>query len=524
MVLYSNLDRIGARDSSKNGMRSKILLNRVSFRIKQFLSVLLFLVIIGWNKQQETKITVEFPDQPEVNTLIYTVPISGTTYIHFSDTLKASETGKFELNLNITQPSFVSIRVDGQTNRIKLLVEQGNNYRVSIDPHKNVQIKGANEKGQMFYTTLPEPFFVEMELRNMGFNPFNPNDTMSFAYIHHKINELKQSDMSKFKELLDDNEITKSFFEFVQKDRDLYYASLEARFLIIKLSISTRLGIKVDDELLENLKKIYDQYPPGDENLLFSSFWPEYAIYHIEDYQQNFLNFNDKFQDLRRAGTYYTHVVINESKKYLSGKALEFFQARFIHFRSMQPRSISEREWILLFEQFEKDYPYSEYSKYLKPNIDKIINYHRVIKQQSQVMTFMDNYENVNTLEEAIKPLQGKKIYIDVWATWCGPCLIEFAHNEGLKKILAENDIQQLYISIDKDDDDQKWKNMIKYYNLTGTQIRANEEFRSNLAKLFSEKNPQLAIPWYILIDEQGNIIEKHAKRPSQLVAGEKLW
>ena len=38
----------------------------------------------------------------------------------------------------------------------------------------------------MEYTTLPEPFFVEMELRNIGFNPFNPDDTMSFAYMTTK--------------------------------------------------------------------------------------------------------------------------------------------------------------------------------------------------------------------------------------------------------------------------------------------------------------------------------------------------
>ena len=521
MVQYSNFsDVTESSNRFKNRTNSKSLMSKVSFRMKHLLSALLLLVIIGWNRQQETMITVEFPDQPEVNTLIYTVPISGTTYIHFVDTLKQNETGKFELNLRITQPSFVTIRADGQGNSVKLVVEPGNNYHISVDPHRNVQIRGANEKGQMLFRTFPDPFFVEMELRNIGLNPFNPNDTVSFSYIQDKIRELKQSDMSKLNELLEDNEITKSFFEFVQKDRNFYYASLEARFIIIKLSIATRLGIKIDDKMLNSLKEIYEQYPPGDENLLFSSFWAEYAINHIEDYQQNFLIFNEEFQNLRQAGTYYTQIVINESKKYLSGEALEFFLARFIHFRSMQPRSISEKEWVLLFEQFEIDYPQSEYSKYLKPNINKIIDYHRAIEQQVQTMSFMDNYEEVNTLEEAVKPLQGKKIYVDVWATWCGPCLSEFAHNEALRKILSENNIQQLYISIDVDDNDQNWKNMINYYNLAGTHIRANEEFRSNLQK----PNPLPGIPWYMLIDEQGNIIEINAKRPSQLVAGEKLW
>jgi hypothetical protein len=44
--------------------------------------------------------------------------------------------------------------------------------------------------------------------------------------------------------------------------------------------------------------------------------------------------------------------------------------------------------------------------------------------------------------------------------------------------------------------------------------------------KLFSknEKEPYMEIPWYILIDEKGNIMDERAKSPSQLVAGEKLF
>jgi len=52
---------------------------------------------------------------------------------------------------------------------------------------------------------------------------------------------------------------------------------------------------------------------------------------------------------------------------------------------------------------------------------------------------------------------------------------------------------------------------------LTGTHIRANKEFYDNLVKQYN------IIPWYILIDEKGNIMEEHAKSPSQLVSGEKL-
>ena len=68
--------------------------------MKQFLSVLVFLMVTGCVKQ-EVLITIEVQDQPDVNLLIYSVPYSGTTFLWFTDSIKQRETGKFELNLKL---------------------------------------------------------------------------------------------------------------------------------------------------------------------------------------------------------------------------------------------------------------------------------------------------------------------------------------------------------------------------------------------------------------------------------------
>ena len=482
--------------------------------------IALFLMVITGCVKREAFITVELPNQPDIN-LIYTAPISGTNYSGFSDTLVTNETGKFELKLKITQPSFISMWDEKFQNRIKFLVEPGNNYSVVMGPEKNVQITGANEKGQMLYTTLPNTNIIEVELRKI---PNYRDNTTTLKTIKQKLNELKQSDMSKFKELLDNKDITKSFFDLVQKDRDCYYASMEAKFLLIKAYEQVRQEVKIEDDLLENLKKIYNQYSPNDERLISSSFWSEYADSYMKDYNQFIQDDFDikKFRELINNGIYNTYV-INESKKYLTGKALEFFQARYLYFECYQGsyNGRLNKEFISLFEQFENNYPKSEYSKYIRPYIDKTIAYHQTIEQPfDKNVLFLDNYESFNTLEEAIKPLLGKKIYIDVWASWCAPCKEEFAHNEALKKILAENDTQLLYISIDRDDYDKNWKNEIKFHNLAGTHIRANEKLSRNLMILFSKnaEDPMISIPWYIMVDEKGNIVEEYAKSPSQLI------
>jgi thiol-disulfide isomerase/thioredoxin len=128
----------------------------------------------------------------------------------------------------------------------------------------------------------------------------------------------------------------------------------------------------------------------------------------------------------------------------------------------------------------------------------------------------MDGYTNYKSLNEVLQQFKGKRLYIDVWATWCGPCKAEFAHKVELLKLLQLKNIEIIYISIDQVEKDKQWKEMIKYYNLEGYHIRACEELVSDLRKIFGQ-NGSIAIPWYMLVDENGKIIKEHAKPPSQL-------
>ena len=456
--------------------------------------------------------------------LAFSNPNEGTYFLGFRDTLDVAEDGSFELKFNLKQPSFISLRIPSAGTDCKLLVEPGGSYHIIIDSENGTEISGTNEEGQRLYATLPNPSFISMQNREL-------QKENSLAVIHEKMEEMKSNDLKGFQTLLDEDKISSSFFQLIQKDRDCYYASLESVILQIKM-------FKVDrnengeylldngDNLLKAQEKIYTQYPPDDNSLLISSFWEEYAKNFIQNYKQfSKKDFTiESFKEMYTKGTFNTFI-IDEAKKNLSGKALEFFQASYIYGVSFQNRF--EKELIAMYGQFEKDYPQSMYSKYLTPEIDKVVEFYEKIEGEfSENTSFVENYEQINTLEEAVKSFRGKKVYIDVWATWCGPCKEEFKHSEALKEILKDKDIQMLYISIDEDRNDSQWKDLIKYYNLEGSHIRANEVFRKELMVRYDEnaKEPYIAIPWYILIDEEGNVLQKKAKKPSQIVSGEDIF
>lgn len=105
---------------------------------------------------------------------------------------------------------------------------------------------------------------------------------------------------------------------------------------------------------------------------------------------------------------------------------------------------------------------------------------------------------------------KGKFTYIDVWATWCGPCKMEIPHMAKLVERFKGND-KVLFISISCDENVEAWKKMIEadkpawaQYNIHG---KTNQQFSADWGIT--------GIPRFIMIDKNGNIFAADATRPS---------
>lgn len=109
----------------------------------------------------------------------------------------------------------------------------------------------------------------------------------------------------------------------------------------------------------------------------------------------------------------------------------------------------------------------------------------------------------------SMKDFKGRVIFIDVWATWCGPCRGQFPFLKEIEEEYRGNkDIVFVGISTDKIKDKQKWLKTIKKENLGGVQLM------DDFGKAFGRKYQILSIPRFLLIDKQGKWIEIRCPLP----------
>ena len=122
---------------------------------------------------------------------------------------------------------------------------------------------------------------------------------------------------------------------------------------------------------------------------------------------------------------------------------------------------------------------------------------------------------DVDGKEYTLADFRGKYVYIDMWATWCGPCKREMPYLKALEEEFKDAEIVFVGLSVDKDK--AAWENMVRQGELTGVQLYLGTGSR------FQEGYRVEAIPRFILLDKEGVIISNDMFRPSAKETAETL-
>ena len=119
---------------------------------------------------------------------------------------------------------------------------------------------------------------------------------------------------------------------------------------------------------------------------------------------------------------------------------------------------------------------------------------------------FCDAAANVHRFSE----FKGKVLYVDIWATWCGPCKMEIPHLAKVVEHFKDNDDVKI-ISISVDTNRKAWENKIAADKPAWTQYIANKQQYAQISKDWGI----MGIPRFILINKDGSIYDGDAIRPS---------
>lgn len=155
-------------------------------------------------------------------------------------------------------------------------------------------------------------------------------------------------------------------------------------------------------------------------------------------------------------------------------------------------------------DQFEKE---AQNQKFVKKLRDQYEQWEGLAKgKKAPTFEYPDTAGNMVSLED----FRGQYVYIDIWASWCRPCLQQIPQLKALKEKYKNQNIEIISVSIDEEKD--SWKQMLDQKDLGGTQLLAEEGFKSSICQDYKISG----IPRFILIDKKGRIIDVKAPRPTQ--------
>lgn len=115
------------------------------------------------------------------------------------------------------------------------------------------------------------------------------------------------------------------------------------------------------------------------------------------------------------------------------------------------------------------------------------------------------NFENANGETISLDQFKGKYLFIDLWASWCVPCIKMTPFVQQLEKEYEGKNITFVAISIDGNK--QSWLSKMKELNMHGHQLL-------DLPGAFAKKLNITGIPHYMIYDPEGKLVVYKAMMP----------
>lgn len=152
----------------------------------------------------------------------------------------------------------------------------------------------------------------------------------------------------------------------------------------------------------------------------------------------------------------------------------------------------------------ERHFTKNDIGKLLKQRNDWLVN----SMMDTDENDWLDLTESEETfdLERYMERFEGRPVVVDVWNTWCGPCV---ASHERLRELKdGERGVEYVYVC-DESSPKETWRSMTK--RISGHHVRLSEREQEK----FSERYGIEGFPTYIFFDKGHNLRHKHFGAPT---------
>lgn len=426
---------------------------------------------------------------------------------------KLDNTDAKEINIYLEQEIAVASVAEDGSFQVEFEAELVENYYVR-----------AGREGFNLYLSPGDSVYVEADNNDFSESlKFHGDHVTENTYLFERDKLYRESGMGNMMELMG-------------MEKDAYFAKKDEYFVTLKSRIKElKLQNDIDNEFVK-LEEAYIEFQP----LLLDSQYPMYNAY-VNKIPQDSVDFpqeevKEKIAaldlnrpDLLKSGSYKALIdrrvgeevtEIMKQDTTLKGSSEGYEKARF---RAMDKLLTNQA----IKDQFLYDYIKSnlEYRGpvHVKSSYDKFISENQSPNLQNKLEAIKEKWDpimpgkevpdfsfvNIEGEEVKLSDLRGSLVYIDIWATWCGPCIAEHPHWDKMKEEYKDKDVSFLTVSID--DSKDPWEKMVKDKNMDGLQWFAANAWKSELAQHFMVNG----IPRFLLLDKEGKIIDPSADRPS---------
>lgn len=402
-----------------------------------------------------------------------------------ADSAKLDKKGNFQMRFTWEKPYPVTFYHGDEIT--EMYVSPGDDLRLTLDTKEFDETVKYEGKGEEINTYMAQKALLFPYLNPVIYK----QDEEPFTHYVDSVHQAEVGFINQyFATIKDTNPNIQTFKEYQNAELTYGWANTKTDYPGLNAYMNQRRErTKVSDGFRDFLNSIQVINEPA----LISGAYQEFITNYVRDvvYKKLLVDTAQSFLSIKEQ-------YIDEST---SGEIKDYLYAQWIYTLLTEEDNLTEGK--RLFDKLKETSPENTYTALLNETLDIVSNL--APGNPAPDFTCLDQNGNKVSLSD----FKGKVVYMDIWATWCGPCRSEIPSTQKLVEDFEGEDVVFLCVSVDEDLD--AWKKLIKDKNMKGVHVNSSGNFNSAVAKLYNSKG----IPHYILIDQAGNIVDINAKRPS---------